>query len=244
MSFGENALAHLAIVFSAEYLRLFVQGLGWTFVLLLASLMLGGLFVVPLSLARLSAHRWLALPVWFFTYVIRGTPLLIQTYIIYYGIAQMDFVQDNAEVWPWTWFINSPLFCAILAFSINTCAYTVEIFAGAIRETTIGEIEAAQAAGFSRWGALRHLILPSAARRALPAYSNEVIFMLHGTTLASAVPGILEVFGVGNLIYKVHYIPFTAYTVVGLIYLLLTFILIFSFRRLELRYLRYLQPRH
>ena len=107
--------------------------------------------------------------------MIRGTPLLIQLYLIYYGIAQLEWVQARWDaVWPWTHF-KDPFFCALLAFSLNTAGYTAEILAGAIRETPAGEVEAAQAMGMTRSAVLRRIVLPSALRRALPAYSNEVV---------------------------------------------------------------------
>lgn len=231
------------IVFRPEVLALFGEGILWSLLLLFASLILGGLFVLPLALARNSAKKWLSGPVWFFTYVMRGTPLLVQLYMIYYGIAQMEWIQARWDTQlPWEWF-KYPVFCAVLAFAINTCAYTVEIVAGAMRETTAGEIEAAQAAGFGRFGMLRHIVLPSALRRSLPGYSNEVIFMLHGTALASAVPALTDITGVARGLYADHYIPFTAFISAGLIYLVLSFCLIAGFKLLERRYLAYLQAR-
>jgi arginine/ornithine transport system permease protein len=89
--------------------------------------------------------------------------------------------------------LQGTVFCALLAFSLNTAGYTAEMLAGAIRETSAGEIEAAQAYGMSRFQVMLRIVLPSAMRRTLPAYSNEVVMMLHSTSLASAVPSMLDV---------------------------------------------------
>lgn len=231
------------VIFEPQHLAMYLAGTGVALQLLLACLVLGGAAAIPLALMRVSAHRWLSAPVWLFTYVIRGTPLLIQLYIIYYGVAQLEWIQARwNDVWPWTAF-KSAFFCAVLAFAINTCAYTVEMLAGAIRNTSAGEIEAAQAMGMSRWQTLWRVVLPSALRRTLPAYSNEVIMMLHSTSLASAVPAVLDITGVARSIYSKYYLPFEAFITAGLIYLTLTFVLVGLFRLAEGRWLAYLQPR-
>ncbi|MEY2995132.1 MAG: hypothetical protein RL357_2067 [Pseudomonadota bacterium] len=231
------------VIFEPQHLAMYLEGTVVALQLLVACLIVGGALALPLSLMRVSPRAWVAGPVWLFTYVIRGTPLLIQLYIIYYGIAQLDWIQDRwNDVWPWTAF-KSAFFCAVLAFAINTCAYTVEMLAGAIRDTSVGEIEAAQAMGFSRWQTVWRIVLPSALRRTLPAYSNEVIMMLHSTSLASAVPAVLDITGAARTIYSKFYLPFEAFITAGLIYLTLTFTLVGLFRWAEGRWMAYLQPR-
>jgi arginine/ornithine transport system permease protein len=231
------------VILEPQHLAMYFEGTVVAFQLLIACLIVGGALALPLSLMRVSDKRWLSAPVWLFTYVIRGTPLLIQLYIIYYGIAQLDWIQARwNDVWPWTAF-KSAFFCAVLAFAINTCAYTVEMLAGAIRDTSAGEIEAAQAMGMSRRQTVWRIVLPSALRRTLPAYSNEVIMMLHSTSLASAVPAVLDITGAARAIYSKFYLPFEAFITAGLIYLTLTFTLVGLFRLAEGRWLAYLQPR-
>ena len=232
-----------AIIFEPQNLALYWRGLVATLQLLGVSLLAGGLLTLPLTLMRVSSNPWLAKPVWFFTYVLRGTPLLIQVYIIYYGIAQLAWVQALWDtVWPFTWF-KDPFFCAVLAFTLNTAAYTIEMLAGAIRETPLGEIEAAQAAGYGKWSSMFRLILPSAMRRTLPGYSNEVIMMLHSTSLASVVPALYDLTNAANALYKTYYLAFQPFIVVGVIYFSLTFSLVYVFKQLERRYLAHLQPR-
>ena len=140
-------------------------------------------WAVPLALMRVSGSPWLNLPVWFYTYVIRGTPMLVQLFLLYYGVAQFEAVRASL-LWPW---LSDATFCACLAFAINTSGYTAEIIAGCLKTTPPGEIEAARAAGMSRLQMYRRILLPSALRRALPQYSNEVVMMLHATSMASLV---------------------------------------------------------
>lgn len=219
-------------------LPLYGQGLLTTAGLLAVSLAAGLVVALPLALARASAQRWLAAPVWCFTYVIRGTPLLVQLFLIYYGAAQFDAVRASM-LWP---LLSSAWFCAVLAFGINTCAYTVEIIAGAIRATPAGEVEAARSIGMSQATLARRILLPSALRRALPAYGNEVILMLHGTSLASVVT-LLDLTGAAREVNSRYFLPFQAFVTAALLYLALTFVLVAAFRAAESRWLRHLAPR-
>lgn len=231
------------VIARPEVLWQFWQGLWVTLWLLGASLLFGGAAAIPLALARAGDNPWLSRPVWLFTYFFRGTPMLIQVYLIYYGIAQLDWVQARwDQVWPWTQF-KEPAFCAVLAFAINTCAYTVELLAGAIRDIPPGEVEAARAIGMSPFTLTRRVLLPAALRRALPAYSNEVIMMLHGTSLASVVPALTDITGAARAVYSDFYLPFEAFLTAGVMYLLLTFALVGLFRLAERRWLAHLQPR-
>lgn len=232
-----------SIIFQPDNLKLYWDGLVNSLLLLAASLVVGGVLAVPLAVARVSGNRFISGPVWVFTYVMRGTPLLIQVYIIYYGLGQMEFIQARwNDIWPWTWF-KEPMFCAILAFALNTCAYTAELLAGAIRDTGHGEVEAAQAMGMTRWTTMRRIVLPSAMRRSLPGYSNEVIMMLHSTSLASAVPALLDITGAARQIYADFYIPFEAFITAGVIYASLTLMLVGLFKLAERRWLAHLAPR-
>ncbi len=232
-----------AIIFEPQNLQLYWIGLLSTLELLAVSLLAGGLLTLPLTFMRVSRNRWISNPVWLFTYVVRGTPLLIQVYFIYYGIAQLEWVQALWDTtWPWTWF-KDPFFCAVFAFTLNTCAYTVEMLAGAIKDTPAGEIEAAQAAGFGKWPMMFRLILPSALRRTLPGYSNEVVMMLHATSLASVVPALYDLTNAAYAIYKTYYLAFQPFIAVAVLYFCLTFALVYGFRLLERRFLAYLKPR-
>jgi arginine/ornithine transport system permease protein len=231
------------VIFQADSLALFWHGILLTLLLLGLSLAGGLVAALPLSILRSSDRRWLWGPVWLYTYAIRGTPLLVQVYLIYYGVSQLEFVQARWDVsWPWTWF-KAPLFCTVLAFVINTTAYTIEILSGAIRSTPVGEIEAGRSVGMSEWQLYRHILLPSALRRSLPAYSNEVILMLQATSVASVVPSLIDITGAAGSIYSTYYLPFEAYITAGALYLLLTLALVALFRLLERHFLGYLAAR-
>ena len=221
-----------------ENLPLYFSGLLVTLKLLAISLLIGLLFAVPLALMRVSKAPAVNLPAWLYTYIIRGTPMLVQLFLIYYGLAQFEAVR-NSVFWPW---LSNASFCACLAFAINTSAYTAEILAGSIRATPHGEIEAAKAVGMSRLKMYRRILLPSALRRALPQYSNEVIMMLQTTSLASIVT-LVDITGAARTVYSQYYLPFEAFITAGIFYLIMTFTLVRLFKLAERRWLAYLAPR-
>jgi histidine transport system permease protein len=198
--------------------------------------------VLSLPLAVLRVSRWSLLrwPVQLFTYVFRGTPLYIQLLICYSGIYGIAVVRSQPLLEA---FFRDAMNCTLLAFTLNTCAYTVEIFAGAIRSIPYGEIEAAHAYGLSGWRLYLQLILPSALRRALPYYSNEVILMLHATSVAftATIPDILKVARDAN---AATFMTFQAFGIAGLLYLVLSFGLVGAFRLAEKRWLSFLGPAH
>ena len=163
--------------------------------------------------------------------------MLVQLFLIYYGLAQFDAVRESA-LWPW---LSNASFCACLAFAINTSAYTAEILAGSLKATPHGEIEAAKAMGMSRAKMYRRILLPSALRRALPQYSNEVVMMLHATSMASLVT-LADITGVARTISAQYFLPFEAYLTAGAFYLVLTFLLLQLFKAAERRWLAHLRP--
>ena len=219
-------------------LPLYAAGVVVTLKLLAISLVVGLLAAIPLAVLRASPNVWLSRPVWLFTYVFRGTPLLVQLFLIYYGLAQFSWVRESV-LWPW---FSSAWFCCMFAFALNTCAYTTEIIAGAISSTHHGEVEAARAMGMSPVTLYRRIVLPSALRRALPAYSNEVIMMLHGTSLASIVT-LMDITGAAREVNSRFYLPFEAFITAAGFYLGLTFILVGLFHLAEKRWLVHLAPR-
>ncbi len=231
------------VIFQPDVLQLYGEGLVTTLKLLLMSLAVGAVLAILGALALVSRSWLLRKLVGAFTYFMRGTPLLIQVYLIYYGFSQLEWVQARWDaIWPWTYF-KEPFFCAFLAFTLNTAAYTAEMLAGAIRETAKGEVEAARAMGMGRWQLMRRIVLPSAIRRTLPAYSNEVVMMLHSTSLASTVPSLVDLTGAASRVYSDYFLPFEAYLAAAAIYLSITFLLIGLFRLMERHFLGYLAPR-
>ncbi|WP_108123957.1 ABC transporter permease [Saccharospirillum mangrovi] len=225
-------------IFTPTTLAHYWDGLVNTVQLVFLSLLIGVMLAVPLAIMRTSKKPWINWPVWCFTYVFRGTPLLIQLYMIYYGVTLINGIQDSIF---WVIFERAFYPC-LIAFTLNTAAYTTEIFRGAIEATPRGEIEAAKAYGMSAAKRMRRIILPSAFRRAIPAYSNEVVFMLHSSAIASTVT-IIDLTGAARDIYARFYAPFQAYIFVALIYLCLTFTIFYVFKQLEKRLLAHLRPR-
>jgi arginine/ornithine transport system permease protein len=221
----------------AAQLPEFFKGLQTTLVLLVLSLAAGLLLSVPLAVARVSPRRWLSLPVASYTFVIRGTPLLVQLFIIYYGFAQIELIRQSAA---WELFKNAWL-CAWLAFAINTTAYTTEIFAGALRATHAGELEAARSVGLSEWQVYTRILLPSALRRALPQYSNEAVGMMHATAIASAVT-LVDLTRVARDVYANHLVIVESFGTVAVFYFFLTFSLVGLFKLAERRWLKHLRP--
>jgi histidine transport system permease protein len=215
-----------------------LSGVAITLWLTVVSVGLGFMLAVPLAVARVSRNPFIAGPVFFYTYLIRGTPLYVQLLLIYSGVYTLDVVRSTPAL---SYFFRDAFNCTILAFVFNTAAYTTEIFAGAIKTTPYGEIEAALAYGMSRFTLYRRIILPSALRRALPAYSNEVILMLHATTLASTAT-IADILKVARNASSEYYLPFVAYGIAALLYLCISFSLIWLFRKAEQRWLVHLEP--
>jgi histidine transport system permease protein len=215
------------------------SGLAITLWLLVVSIVLGFVVAIPLAVARASNNPWLSRPVWLYTYVFRGTPLYVQLLMCYTGIYSLHVVHENELLGS---FFRDAMNCTLLAFTLNEAAYATEIFAGAIRSTSAGEVEAGLAFGMSRLKLYTRIILPSALRRSIPSYSNEVILMLHATTLAftATVPDVLKVTRDVN---SATYMSFQAYGIAAIIYAVIVFFLIWMFRKLEARWLVFLAPR-
>ena len=215
-----------------------LSGVAMTLWLFVLSIVLGFLISIPLAIARVSPHFWLLWPVEFYTYVFRGTPLYIQLLICYTGLYGLEMVRDSALL---NQFFRNALNCTVLAFVLNTCAYTVEIFAGAIRNIPQGEIEAARAYGLYGWRLNLYVVIPAALRRSIPAYSNELILMLHATSLAftATIADILKVARDAN---AATFMTFEAFGIAAILYMLLSFVLVGLFRLAERRWMSFLSP--
>lgn len=229
----------LDITLISENFDRFLYGVWMTLNLTLLALLLGGLLAIPMAIARASRHRILNPAIWAYTYVLRGTPLLVQTYLIYYGLGQFEAVRES---WLWDPILSSAWWCALIAFTLNTAAYTTELLRGAIVDTPQGEVEAAIATGHSYGSRMRRIILPSAFRRAIPAYSNEVIFMLHGSVVASTIT-LQDILGVGRWLNGRYYLAYEGFITAAVLYFLIVFAITRIFRWLERRYLRHLTRR-
>jgi arginine/ornithine transport system permease protein len=213
----------------------FAQGVWVTLQLTALAVAAGFLVALPLAFARAGRHPLLDPPVRAFVYVFRGSPLLVQTFVIYYGLAQFEAVRESL-FWP---LLRDAWWCALIAFTLNSAAYQTEILRGAIETTPRGEREAAKALGMSPLQTARRIIIPSALRRALPQMGNEVVFMMHGTSIASIIT-LQDILGVGRMINGRYYVVYEGLLTAAALYMVLTFTLVWAFRRLEARYTRHL----
>ena len=221
-----------------DNLPLYFQGLLTTVILVISSLILGLCLALPIALLATSKNRWLSMLPKAYIYFFRGTPLLVQMYMIYHGMGQFETIRES-----FIWVIFKEAYaCALIAFALNTAAYTAEILRGTIEQTAFGEIEAARSCGMSNATVYRRIILPSTFRRALPAYGNEVIFMLQGSALAGVIT-IVDLFGAARIVNARNFVPFESYITAGLFYLALTFIIVYGFKRAEHRWHAHLRPR-
>ena len=220
-----------------ENINFYLKGLLLTLELVSLSLVLG--FVIALVLAlllvRLKNSIWLY-PIKAYIYFFRGTPLLVQIFLIYYGLSQFEWIRDS-----FAWAYLSEAFpCALLALTLNTAAYGCEIIRVAIQTTEIAEEEAAKAFGMSTFQLYRKIILPSTFRRMIPSYSNEVIFMLHGSAVVSTIT-LVDLTGVARIINSKYFSPYEAYITSGLIYLIITLLITNVSKLLERHYLKHLK---
>ena len=219
-------------------LPLYFEGLWLTVQLVALALACGLALAIPLALLAASRRWFFEITAKAYIYVFRGTPLLVQMYIIYYGLAQFEAVRESL-LWP---MLREAYWCALLSFALNTAAYTGEILRGAIANTPHGEIEAARSVGMSRWQIHSRIVLPSAFRRALPAYGNEVIFMLHGSALAGVIT-LVDLFGAARIVNSRHFVPFESFIAAGAFYLCLTFVIAWLFKLWERRWHAHLRAR-
>ena len=223
------------IALPLKHWDLFAWGVLTTLELTALALVVGFLISLPCALSLNRASKLNPL-IQGYVYLFRGTPLLVQTYIIYYGLAQFDFIRDS-----WSWVIlKEAWWCALIAFSLNSGAYQAEILRGAIQTTPRGEIEGGKALGLSMRQITWLCVLPSSLRRALPQYGNEVVFMLHGSVVASVIT-IQDILGAGRTLNGKYYVAYEGFLTAAVLYMTITFILVRIFRQVEKHYLRHLE---
>lgn len=213
-------------------------GLSLTLQLIVGSLALGALVAFGVALLRLSGNRVVETLAAAYVFLFRGTPLLVQIFLVYYGLGQFEFIRVSV-LWP---FLREPYWCAILALTLNTGAYTSEVLRGAILSVPQGQVEAARACGMSRALAFRRIVLPVAIRQMLPAYGNEVILMVKATSLASTIT-LMEVTGIARRMIAQTFAVFELFIVAGAIYLALNFIATRLIKFAEWRLTPYLRAR-
>lgn len=205
-----------------------MHGLLVTIQLMLCALSCGFLIALPTAVFWVEGPKPVRWIITFYTTFFRGTPLLVQIFLIYYGLGQLEGMRGSI-FWP---FFREPFFCAVLALSLNTSAYTANIIRGAIKSVPYGEIEAGRAYGMGQIKLYRYIILPQAFRLFLPAYGNEAIIILKSTSLASTIT-IMDLTGVTNHIMTTTYRPFEIFIAAACIYIAITFVLTRIFNKLE-----------
>ena len=202
-----------------------------TLKLLSLSLIFGLILGLFFAILRLNKNIFLNKFSYFYSYVFRGTPLLVQIFIIYFGLGQIEFLRSS-----FIWIIlKEPYWCAIIAFSLNTGAYTSEILRSAFQTINKGFIEAGDSLGISKKIIFYKIQIPIAIRQSLPAYGNEIILMLKGTSLASTVT-LMDLTGVAKYIISTTFKPIEVFIVAGGIYLFMTFIIHNFIKYLEKKY--------
>jgi len=211
-----------------ESLPKLLNGTLITFKLVALSMILGVILAIPFALLRVSRPIWLKGPAYGYIFFFRGTPLMVQIFIIYYGFSQFEAVRESF-LWP---VLREPYWCAIIAFTLNTSAYTAEIFRGAIQAVALGQIEAGLSMGMPRFHLLRRIIGPQAVRLALQGYGNEVILLVKSSSLASTIT-LLEVTGITRNIIADTFMPIELFALAAAIYLFLIFIITRLFMWIE-----------
>jgi len=197
-----------------------MEGIWVTLSLLFLSSFLGLILAVLVLLMRISGNRVLAWPAMAFIYFFRGTPILVQIFLIYYGLPQFEFIRDGF-LWP---VLREPFGCAVVALTLNAGAYVSEILRGGILGVDRGVLEAAKAVGLKTHQRFIYITTPIAVRLAIPAYSNDFISMLKATALASTVT-LLDITGVARTIVAQTFAPYEIFIAAALIYLAMTWVI-------------------
>ncbi|WP_181704220.1 ABC transporter permease [Chthonobacter albigriseus] len=220
----------------ARYLPRIIGGVWVTVQLVVLSVVFGAILSIPITLGRLS-YNWVAAPLAFgFSYFFRGTPLLAQTFLLYYGLGSFPDLWKSLGLW---WFMREAFYCAVLAFSLNTAAYQAEILAGAIRSVPRGQWQAAASLGLGRYATLRKVILPQAMITALRPYGNEIVLMIKGSAIAGIVT-VFDLMGETRYAYSKTY-DFQVYLWAAVLYFLMVEVLRRVWDAFEFRLTRHLR---
>ena len=216
------------IEFLSSTMVTLLKALPVTLALFALSVSIGCVLALLILWMRVGGNRYLAGFAKGYIFVFRGSPLLIQMFLVFYGLAQFDFIR-NGPLWP---LLREPFVCAVLSLALCTAGYSAEIFRGGIRSVPPREIEAARAIGMSGFLLVRRIIAPIALRFALPAYSTEVVLMMKSTSLASLVT-VWEVTGVAQRLISHTYRTMEVFLCAAVIYLVLNFIVLQAMALLE-----------
>ncbi len=204
------------------------EGALLTLELLFLSAAAGLCLAVPMAIARVSKTFWINMWPRAYIFFFRGTPLLVQLFLVYYGLSQFEAVRGS-----FAWLVLRDAYsCAVITFTLHTAAYISEILRGAIQAVPVGEIEAARAVGMRPKQVYTSIVLPRAFRMALPSYGNELILMLKASALASTIT-LLDLTGVARTLYAKNYLPVETFVTAAAFYLIITYVLTRMVRLLE-----------
>ena len=210
---------------------LVLSGLDNPSLLLLISLPLGFVLALLFALGRVSKITLLSRTIASYIFVIRGTPLLVQIYLIYFGLGSVKFIRES-----FLWYaLKEPFWCGVIALTINTVAYGAEIFRGGIQSIEKSQVESGLSLGFGKFLLLRKIILPIAIRKVLPSYGNELILMVKATSLVSLTT-YMEMTGIARKIMAKTFAPVEAFIAAGILYLFLNFLMVQFVKYLEWKY--------
>ena len=210
-----------------DYFLTIAQGIPTSLILTVVALIVAFFLALALTFILAMNNKWLSIPVILFLTIFTGTPLLVQFFLIYAGPGQFPW-NVNSFLWP---LLSSAWFCAMLTLALNSAAYSTQLFHGAVKAISKGQWESCAALGLSRWQTLK-ILIPYALKRALPSYSNEIILVFKGTSLASIIT-ILDIMGYARQLYGTEYDALTIYGIAGVIYLIITGIATLLLRKLE-----------
>ncbi len=210
---------------------LVIRGLDNTLLLLIISLPIGFVLSLIFALGRVSKLSIISKSIAAYIFIIRGTPLLVQIYLIYFGLGSIKAIRDS-----FLWYLlKEPFWCGVLALTINTVAYGSEIFRGGIQSINKEQIESGKALGFGKIMMMRKIILPIAIRKVLPSYGNELILMVKATSLVSLTT-YMEMTGIARKIMAKTFAPVEAFVAAGILYLFLNFLMVQFVKYLEWKY--------
>lgn len=226
------------LAFLSEHLGAFANGAVITLQYTAASCIVGAILAIPIALMRLSPRSWLYWTATVYVFFFRGTPLLAQIFLIYYGSGQFRHALESAGLWQ---FFREPWFCAILTLSLNTAAYSSEIFRGALQAVPSGEVEAGMALGMSPLQRLRFILFPRALAAAWPAYTNEVVYQVQATSLVSIIT-VMDITGVARVIASRNFAFYEAFVTAAAFYLAIVYLVVLLAKRVERRLHAHLSP--
>jgi polar amino acid transport system permease protein len=217
-----------------DYYELALAGFWRTIWILVVTAALGFALAIPLGLAQATGPRWLAWPAKTFCTIIRGTPLLLQLWLLYYGLGalfpQYPWIRES-ELWP---YLRQAWPYAVLALTLSFAGYEGEVMRGAFAGVPRGQLESARAFGMSRWKIFRRIWLPQAVQRALPTLAGETVLQLKATPLVATIT-VVDIYSVASRVRQETYIVYEPLLLLALIYLCITGVIIFAFRKLESR---------